>query len=364
MSAIHFRQVYPFSAIVGQETMKRALLLNAINPKIGGVLIKGERGTAKSTAVRSLAAILPEQTAIEGCKFGCDPSKPDLMCETCRSRDSNVTIVSTRMRVVELPVSATEDKVVGSLDISAAIKSGEKCFEPGILAEANRNILYVDEVNLLNDHIVDVLLDVAAMGVNIVEREGVSYTHPSSFVLVGTMNPEEGDLRPQLLDRFGLCVEVDGLDDPELRMSVLKRRMEFEADPEEFMMKWEAEEMALTRRMVKAKALLPMVTISEGVLKIIVQICIDAHVDGHRGDITMMKAAAANAAYEGRTEVSEDDVRKVAMLVLPHRMVKTAFSRSLASRDMIDTSIARAKSTVAIADGERPVEAGDCRCGR
>lgn len=358
-----FHLVYPFSAIVGQELMKKALLLNAINPGIGGVLIKGERGTSKSTAVRALGALLPEQSVVDGCLYGCDPGSPDAMCAECLSRKDRRSSFR-HMRVVELPISATEDKVVGSLDISAAIKSGEKRFEPGILAEANRNILYVDEVNLLNDHIVDVLLDVAAMGVNIVEREGVSYAHPSSFVLVGTMNPEEGDLRPQLLDRFGLCVEVEGLDDPDMRMSVLKRRREFESDPEGFMREWETEEAALTTRIVKAKTLLSSVRIPDDVLRMMIQICIDANVDGHRGDITMMKAAVTNAAYEGRTEVSEDDVRKVAMLVLLHRMVKTAFSRSNASRDMIDTSIARAKSSPAIASGGRPVEAGVCRCDR
>jgi magnesium chelatase subunit D len=313
-----FSLIYPFSAIVGQDLMKKALVLNAVNPRIGGVLIKGERGTSKSTAVRALGALLPEQTVISGCPYGCDPRFPGTMCSECLSRKDRRSALR-KMRVVELPVSATEDKVVGSLDMTSAIKAGSCTFEPGILAEANRNILYVDEVNLLNDHIVDVLLDVAAMGVNIVEREGISFVHPSSFILVGTLNPEEGDLRPQLLDRFGLCVEVDGLDDPELRMSVLKRRMEFEADPSKFMGQWREEDTKVSSTIISAKELLPYVVVPEHALELIVRLCIDAHVDGHRGDITMMRTSMTIAAYEGRAEVSEDDVREAADLVLKHR---------------------------------------------
>jgi Mg-chelatase subunit ChlI len=219
----HFNTSYPFSAIVGQERMKKALLLNAINPRIGGVLIKGEKGTAKSTAVRALANLLPEIEVVEDCVFGCNPDEPNEMCEQCL-RKSELKTVVRKMKVINLPIGSTEDRVVGTLDIEHAIKKGEKKFEPGILAEAHRNILYVDEVNLLDDHIVDVLLDAAAMGVNIIERGGVSYSHPSSFILVGTMNPEEGELRPQLLDRFGLCAEIEGINDAEARVEIIKRR--------------------------------------------------------------------------------------------------------------------------------------------
>ena len=324
MSEHHERVLFPFSAIVGQERMKTALMLNAINPGIGGVLIKGDRGTAKSTSVRSLAALLPKHDVVVGCEFSCDPNEPEEMCKKCRENPARQA-ASQRMRVVELPISATEDKVVGTLDISAAIKHGERKFEPGILAEAHRNILYVDEVNLLNDHIVDVLLDAAAMGVNTVEREGISYSHPSNFILIGTMNPEEGDLRPQLLDRFGLCVNVIGIDDPETRLEIILRRAEFESDQKAFIEKWSKEDEATADMIMKAKELLPQVRISRDMLRIIVDICIKLGVDGHRGDITMMKTCSAIAAFAGRTEVNEDDIREAAGLVLAHRMKKTPF---------------------------------------
>ncbi|MGI8610241.1 MAG: ATP-binding protein, partial [Candidatus Dormibacteria bacterium] len=228
---------YPFTAIVGQEQMKLALLLNAINPRIGGVLVRGERGTAKSTAVRALAALLPERSVVIGCRFSCDPSQPQSLCVECRGRLSageDLRTAMTRMRVVELPVGASEDRVVGSIDIEAAIREGNRRFDPGLLAEANRNLLYVDEVNLLDDHLVDVLLDAAAMGVNTVEREGMSFSHPARFILVGTMNPEEGELRPQLLDRFGLSVDVSGSTDIEERVVIMERDAERSRDPEAF----------------------------------------------------------------------------------------------------------------------------------
>ncbi len=326
MSAMHERTQYPFSAIVGQEKMKTALILNAVSPSIGGVLIRGERGTAKSTAVRSLASLLPQQDVVAGCPFGCDPHSPGRMCESCRSRKDLQTSKKRKMRVVELPVSATEDKVVGTLDISAAIKSGDKKFEPGVLAEANRNILYVDEINLLNDHIVDVLLDAAAMGVNTIEREGISYSHPSNFILIGTMNPEEGDLRPQLLDRFGLCVNIEGINDTDTRLEIITRKMEFDRDPKAFMDVWSHSDKEIADKIVKAKELLPSVAISKEMLKVIVNICVTLGVDGHRGDIAMMKASKAIAAFEGRNEVNEKDVRLVSDMVLLHRMRKTPFS--------------------------------------
>ena len=243
--------VLPFTSLVGQDTMKQALLLNAVNPAIGGVLIRGEKGTAKSTAVRALARLLPEQDVVVGCHFGCPPDSGEQQCADCTTRvaaGEELPREVRQMRVVELPINASEDRVVGSIDIEAAIKTGEKRFEPGVLAEANRNILYVDEVNLLDDHIVDVLLDAAAMGLNTVEREGVSVSHPSRFILVGTMNPEEGDLRPQLLDRFGLCVDVAGIRDVTQRVEIVERREAFEEDPEAFALSYEARETAEAER--------------------------------------------------------------------------------------------------------------------
>ncbi len=335
----HFHNIYPFSAIVGQDRMKKALLLNAVNPHIGGVLIKGEKGTAKSTAVRGLAALLPEIEVVNGCPFGCSPADPAGLCHRCRSQGERPGTETRRVHVVELPVSATEDKVVGTIDIEQAIKKGEKSFEPGILAEANRNILYVDEVNLLNDHIVDVLLDVAAMGVNIVEREGISFSHPSVFTLIGTMNPEEGDLRPQLLDRFGLCVEVEGIRDPDIRMDVIRRRMAYEADQHAFIATWTGEDEMIRSSLIRATALLPDVRFPEDLLRLVVTICIDMDVDGHRADITMIKTATTIAACDGREVVTEDDVREAAGFVLPHRMRRKPFTDQQFDPEKLEESI-------------------------
>ena len=333
-------RIYPFSAIVGQERMKKALILNAINPGIGGVLIKGEKGTAKSTAVRALANLLPDRDVMKGCSFNCDPADLNQLCHPCKE-SGEIHAIQKKMSVIELPVSATEDKVVGTIDIEHAIKKGEKRFEPGILAQAHRNILYIDEVNLLNDHIVDLLLDVAAMGVNHVEREGISFEHPSHFILIGTMNPEEGDLRPQLLDRFGLCVEVEGIPDVETRMNVVVRRSEFDEDPESFQRKYEEDEAVLRSRTEKAKLHLKDVVLSEDMLRLIVSICIDMGVDGHRGDITMMKTARTLAAYYGRDAVSEEDVREAAELVLVHRMKRQPFSQNTLDKDRLEESISK-----------------------
>ncbi|UWG98478.1 ATP-binding protein [Dehalobacter sp. DCM] len=322
------KKVYPFAAIVGQEEMKKGLLLNAINPKLSGILIRGEKGTAKSTAVRALAALLPEIEVVADCIFGCNPDDAASMCGSCRERlAAGETLPRTkrRMRVVDLPVSATEDRVVGTLDIEQAIKKGEKRFEPGVLAQANRGILYVDEVNLLDDHIVDVLLDSAAMGVNTVEREGVSFSHPANFILVGTMNPEEGELRPQLLDRFGLCVTISGILDPALRVEVVKRRAFFEEAPEDFVVQWEGEEEKLRRQISQAMGLLPKVSISEEMLYMIAQIAIEMGVDGHRADLVMMKAAKTMAALNNREKVSKEDVQQSVDLALLHRMRRKPF---------------------------------------
>jgi len=321
---------YPFTAIVGQVTMKKALILNAVNPKLGGVLIRGEKGTAKSTAVRALAALLPEMEVVDGCKFGCDPHKKAAMCRECINRlncGEELPVKKRKTRVVELPVGSTEDRVVGSLDIERAIKKGEKRFEPGILAEANRGILYVDEVNLLDDHIVDVLLDSAAMGVNTIEREGVSYSHPAEFILIGTMNPEEGELRPQLLDRFGLCVHIEGISDLDQRVEVVKRRAFYEQDPAGFQKIWKEEDEKLQEAIVRAKELLEQVTVSDDILYLIARIAIDMNVDGHRADIMMMKASKTLAAFNGRKEVLKEDVQKAADMALQHRMRRKPFQK-------------------------------------
>jgi magnesium chelatase subunit D len=339
----HFDHIYPFSAIVSQEQMKKALILNAINPGIGGVLIRGEKGTAKSTAARALAHLLPERMVVDGCIFGCDPYDTRHLCSDCQKRYPTLTAKPAKMKVIELPISATEDKVVGSLDIEHALKKGEKKFEPGILAQAHRNILYVDEVNLLNDHIVDVLLDAAAMGSNFIEREGVSYSHPSSFILIGTMNPEEGELRPQLLDRFGLCVDIEGIRDADTRVEVIKRRHHYESNPESFFLVWESYEQELRQRIVQAQRLLPLIMVPDTMIRMIARICIDMAVDGHRADITMMKTAATISAWNNRTDVTEDDIRDAATLVLSHRMRRRPFSERQMDNRKVEQSIQKSQ---------------------
>lgn len=326
------KTVYPFTAIVGQEKMKKALMLNVINPLLGGVLIRGEKGTAKSTAVRALVELLPKRTQVEGCIFGCDPHDKSSMCSKCMGKadkSQELTEVEGKMKVVDLPVSATEDRVVGTLDIEYAIKKGEKRFEPGILAQANRNILYVDEVNLLDDHIVDVLLDSAAMGVNTIEREGVSFSHPAKFILVGTMNPEEGDLRPQLLDRFCMVVDVIGERDSQKRVEVIKNRLKYEKDSESFAQKCEPQQQDMRNRIQKAQKLLDEVTYDESILEMAAKISIEMEVDGHRADIAMIKTAMTIAAFNGRDKVSSSDLLEAGELVLPHRMKRTPFEGSI-----------------------------------
>lgn len=320
--------VYPFTAIVGQEQMKKALVLNAINPAIGGVLIRGEKGTAKSTAVRALAELLPELEAVADCPFGCHPFDRTQMCAACRGRlerGETLPVVRRKMRVVELPLGTTEDRLLGTLDIGEAIRRGTNRFQPGILAEAHRAILYVDEVNLLPDHLVDVLLDAAAMGCNTVEREGISYTHPSQFILVGTMNPEEGDLRPQFLDRFGLCVEVAAVSDLKSRVEIIARRSEFERDPHGFRERWQKSQQRLAHRILRAKEMLPRVRVSREMLEFVARICVEAGVNGHRADIVMTKAATTIAAYRGRLRVTKEDVQEAAGLVLFHRLKSRPF---------------------------------------
>ncbi len=320
--------LFPFVSIVGQEDMKKALLLNIVDPSIGGALLKGEKGTAKSTTVRSLAQILPFRETVEGCPFNCDPNKPDSLCPECAEKlaqGKELKAAKDRMRVVELPLSATEDRVAGTLDIEHVLKTGEKKFEPGVLAQANGNLLYVDEVNLLDDHIVDLLLDSAAMGVNYVEREGVSFAHAARFILVGTMNPEEGELRPQLLDRFGLSVDVKGDKDMAVRMEVVKRRVAFDMDPAQYTKGCKEESDKLMERLTAARENVYKVSADDSIIKAIVTITTSFGIDGHRADITMLKAAKANAALEGRKEVTKDDLRAVAALVLSHRMRRRPF---------------------------------------
>ena len=315
--------IFPFSAIVGQERMKLALILNAINPAIGGVLIRGEKGTAKSTAARSLAALLPEIEVVTGCPYSCEPESPFAGCDFCATEQRRT--VERQVRLVELPVSATEEAVVGTLDIEAAIREGSRRFEPGLLASAHRGILYIDEVNLLNDHVVDVLLDSAAMGRNFVEREGISFSHPAQFLLIGTMNPEEGDLRPQFIDRFGLAVEIDHIRDAERRADVVRRRIAYEGDPAAFQSGWIATESIERQRIADAIKLLPSVTVEDGILTFIARLCAEHEVDGLRADIVIYKAAQTLAAYEGRTSVVPDDVLRVAEMALLHRMRRQPF---------------------------------------
>jgi magnesium chelatase subunit I len=326
-------RLYPFVAIVGQEKMKRALIFNIINPTLSGVLIRGEKGTGKSTAVRALAHILPKIQVVKDCPFNLEKEDPQGLCAECPRKECSSVVLSggepekiwREIRVVELPVGATEDRVVGTLDLEHALKKGEKRVEPGLLAAAHRGILYVDEVNLLDDHVVDVLLDSAAMGVNTIEREGVSFSHPARFTLVGTMNPEEGELRPQLLDRFGLCVHVEGLKDVESRVTVMERRVAFDEDPEGFCKLWEEESRALVERIEKARRLYPEVVVDRNLLFEIASYCLDVGVDGHRADIIMLKTAKTIAAFEGRKEVVKKDIEEAAELVLPHRIRRQPF---------------------------------------
>lgn len=317
------RVVYPFSAIVGQERMKRALILNAVEPRIGGVLIRGERGTAKSTAARALAALLPNVKVVEDCRFACDPDQPNSWCTECRERKRNgesLPVAILRTPFVDLPVSATEDRVVGTLDIESAIQRGERRFEAGILAAANRGLLYIDEVNLLDDHVVDVLLDSAAMGMNIVEREGISFSHPARFILVGTMNPEEGELRPQLLDRFALSVDIHGIRTARERVQIMERNLAFEQNAEEFRQEWLPHEEELSRQIESARTLVYMVEHTNRNLLTIASLTASMNVDGHRADLVILKAARAHAALESRTHIDDLDIALAAELALPHRM--------------------------------------------
>ncbi|WP_406257126.1 putative cobaltochelatase [Streptomyces nigra] len=328
---------FPFTAVVGQDDLRLALLLNAVSPAVGGVLVRGEKGTAKSTAVRALSALLPEVSVVAGCRFSCDPAAPDPGCPDGPHEAG--TGASRPSRMVELPVGASEDRLVGALDIERALAEGVKAFEPGLLADAHRGILYVDEVNLLHDHLVDLLLDAAAMGASYVEREGVSVRHASKFLLVGTMNPEEGELRPQLLDRFGLTVEVAASREPDQRVEVVRRRLAYDDDPAGFAARWADEESAVRQRIVAARELLPSVRLDDGALRQIAATCAAFEVDGMRADIVMARTAVALAAWAGRTDVLAEDVRQAALLALPHRRRRNPFDAPGLDEDKLDETL-------------------------
>lgn len=328
---------FPFTAVVGQDDLRLALLLNAVSPAVGGVLVRGEKGTAKSTAVRALSALLPEVAVVPGCRFSCDPAAPDPSCPDGPHEPGAGTRRPARM--VELPVGASEDRLVGALDIERALAEGVKAFEPGLLADAHRGILYVDEVNLLHDHLVDLLLDAAAMGASYVEREGVSVRHAARFLLVGTMNPEEGELRPQLLDRFGLTVEVAASREPDQRVEVVRRRLAYDDDPAGFAARWADEESSVRQRIVAARRLLPSVRLGDGALRQIAATCAAFEVDGMRADIVMARTATALAAWAGRTEVLAEDVRQAALLALPHRRRRNPFDAPGLDEDKLDQTL-------------------------
>jgi Mg-chelatase subunit ChlI len=316
VSRLHY---YPFAAIVEQERLKQALLLNAVNPAVGGVLVRGSSGTGKSTAVRGLAELLPEIAVVADCPFSCDPERP--LCESCRSRPrGELPVARRRRRIVDLPLNATEDRVAGSIDLARVLREGERALEPGLLAEANRGILYVDEINLLDDHLTDLLLDAAALGVNVVEREGVSVSHPARFLLVGTMNDEEGELRPQIADRVGLEIEVEALADARSRAEVIRRRESFTSDPDAFGSRWAAAQASLGASVAEAERMLGAVHVPEPLYEAVARLTTGAGVTSHRADVTIVECAKAIAALDGRREVEPEDALEAAELALGHRL--------------------------------------------
>ncbi len=343
------RPVFPFATLVGQEQLKLALVLNAINPRIGGVLIRGAKGTGKSTAVRALVDLLPSIDVVSDCPFSCNPHDLTNMCQVCRARAERkeaLPVEQRKMRVIDLPVGATDDRVVGTLDIEKAIKEGVKALEAGILAEANQNVLYVDEINLLPDHIADIILDAVASGWNSIEREGISVQHPSRFIFVGTMNPEEGELRPQLLDRMALHVEVSTILDKRLRMEIVKTNIEFEEDPIAFRQRYQRQQSEILDRILNAKKVLPRVTVPNYLLETIAGMCIGLQIDGHRPDIVIVKTAKTMAAYNGREEVTSEDILLASMLTLSHRTRNLGIEPPAASTEIeaeFNKSLAEAK---------------------
>ena len=345
---------FPFTAIVGQKRMKLALILNAVDQRIGGVLIRGERGTAKSTAARALAALLPDVEVFTDSPFNDDPNARETWSDWVRERQQRGEPLKTAMRrvpFIDLPVSATEDRVVGTLDIEQAIQKGERHFEPGVLAAANRGVLYIDEVNLLDDHVVDLLLDSAAMGVNIVEREGISFTHPARFILIGTMNPEEGDLRPQLLDRFALSVDISGIRDARDRVAIMERHLQFETDPDAFMHEWAPREKELSEKIAAGRQIVDSVEYTRRDLVSIAALTASLHVDGHRADLVILKAARAQAAFEGRKRITDLDIALAAELALPHRIRRGPFNQAEIGIEELQDRISQLQSQTMDEDG-------------
>jgi magnesium chelatase subunit I len=321
---------FPFSAIVGQQDMKTALQLAAIDQQIGGVLAFGDRGTGKSTAIRALAGLLPQISVSDGCSYHCDPARPELFCSDCKETAKSGTIKTRKQTapVVDLPLGASEDRIIGALDLEQALVHGKKRFEPGLLARANRGFLYIDEVNLLDDHLVDILLDVAASGENVVEREGLSMRHAAKFVLVGSGNPEEGELRPQLLDRFGLSVDVRTPTDVKERVEVVKRRDAFEQDPKGFVKKWQRKDAAIRKKIEQGRERITSITTPDSVLEKAATLCLAIGADGLRGELTLLRTARARAAFEGKEEVTQNDIREIAPMALRHLMRKDPLDES------------------------------------
>ncbi|MFJ9442667.1 putative cobaltochelatase [Kitasatospora sp. NPDC101235] len=349
---------YPFTAIVGMADLRLGLLLNAVSPAVGGVLVRGEKGTAKSTMVRALAGLLPVIAAVDDCRFACDPAAPDPQCPD--GPHVSPSFAERPSQLVELPVGVAEDRIVGSLDLERALAEGVKAYEPGLLARAHRGVLYIDEVNLLQDHVVDLLLDAAAMGRSYVEREGVSVRHAARFLLVGTMNPEEGELRPQLLDRFGLTVEIAATRDPAERAEVVRRRLAYDADPAGFAARFAEEERALAEHITTARELLPRVELTDVALRQITAVCAAFEVDGLRADIVMARTAVALAAWDGRTEVLEEDVRKAAQLALPHRRRRNPFDAPGLDEEQLDRTLEEhAQQEAPEPEGDGPGPDGD-----
>jgi magnesium chelatase subunit I len=332
--------MFPFTAIVGQDEMINAIIVAAIEPKLSGVLIFGDRGTGKSTAVRALAALLPDMAVVENCPYHCDPADAAHLCAQCKSITGKLPVTRAPVPVVDLPLGATEDRVVGALNLERALTDGAKVFEPGLLARAHRGFLYIDEVNLLEDHIVDLLLDVAASGENVVEREGMSLRHPARFVLIGSGNPEEGELRPQLLDRFGLCVDVKTPTDIALRVEVVRRRDAYDTDPAAFSKQYAKSDAALRKKILAARARLPDITVSDEILQQGAKLCMALGTDGLRGELTLLRAARALAAYEGEGAVTLDHLRRMSTAALRHRL----------RRDPLDDSLAGTRVERAVAE--------------
>jgi Mg-chelatase subunit ChlI len=345
--------IYPFSAIVGQEQMKTALLLNAVDPGIGGVLISGHKGTGKSTAARALAHILPQVESVADCPYRCPVHEPSVMCASCLQRtnkEESMPVVKRTMPMVELPLSATEDRVVGTLHVEHALKTGQRRFEPGLMAAANGGILYIDEVNLLDDHLVDILLDAAASGVNVVEREGVSHIHPARFMLVGTMNPEEGELRPQFLDRFGLSLSVESVTDTRLRQTIARRRIGFDQNPQSFADQWTESEAILSRQIALARSALGHIQISNAMIDLAVRLSAAVEAQGHRAEIAILKTAKAMAALLEKSDVEKVHIAEAARLVLPHRITNMALSTPGKRRQKVEEVLKAALDSPSTAD--------------